>query len=67
MLKGILFKPATGTGPFPAVVISHGKGGTARGDSANVARTRVGWGLSRGGSWGRIRRTSAPLRTRRQA
>ncbi|RKH05809.1 prolyl oligopeptidase family serine peptidase [Corallococcus carmarthensis] len=45
VLKGIVFKPATGTGPFPAVVISHGKGGTARGYSANVARTMVGWGL----------------------
>ncbi|WP_244238164.1 prolyl oligopeptidase family serine peptidase [Corallococcus terminator] len=45
VLKGVLFKPATGTGPFPAVVISHGKGGTARGYSANVARTMVGWGL----------------------
>ncbi len=45
VLKGVLFKPATGTGPFPAVVISHGKGGTARGYSANVAKTMVGWGL----------------------
>lgn len=45
VLKGILFKPASGTGPFPAVVISHGKGGTARGYSATVARTMVGWGL----------------------
>jgi dienelactone hydrolase len=44
-LKGILFKPATGTGPFPAVVVSHGKGGTARGYSATVAKTMVGWGL----------------------
>src|SRR5262245_33113931 len=28
-LEGILFVPA-GTGPFPAVLISHGKGGTPR-------------------------------------
>lgn len=45
VLKGILFKPATGTGPFPAVVLSHGKGGSPRGYSANIARTMVNWGL----------------------
>jgi acetyl esterase/lipase len=44
VLKGVLFKP-TGTGPFPAVVISHGKGGTAQGYSANVARSMRGWGM----------------------
>ena len=44
VLEGVLFLPA-GTGPFPAVVISHGKGGTARGYSANIARSMVGWGL----------------------
>jgi dienelactone hydrolase len=43
-LEGVLFVPS-GTGPFPAVVISHGKGGTPRGYSATVARTMVGWGL----------------------
>lgn len=43
-LEGVLFIPA-GTGPFPAVVLSHGKGGTPRAYSANVARTMVGWGL----------------------
>ncbi|HEX5748815.1 MAG TPA: prolyl oligopeptidase family serine peptidase [Archangium sp.] len=44
VLRGILFKPI-GTGPFPAVVISHGKGGTARGYSANVAKTMTPWGM----------------------
>jgi len=44
-LEGVLFVPATGTGPFPAVVVSHGKGGTPRGYSATIARTMVGWGL----------------------
>jgi dienelactone hydrolase len=45
VLKGILFKPTTGGAPLPAVVISHGKGGSARGYSANVAKSMVGWGL----------------------
>ena len=43
-LEGVLFAPA-GAGPFPAVLVSHGKGGTPRGYSATVARTMVGWGL----------------------
>ena len=43
-LEGVLFVP-TGTGPFPAVVVSHGKGGTPRGYSATISRTMVGWGL----------------------
>ena len=43
-LTGILLKP-TGSGPFPAVVISHGAGGNAAGYSRSVARTLVGWGL----------------------
>lgn len=43
-LEGVLFMPI-GTGPFPAVVISHGKGGTPRGYSARIARTMVGWGM----------------------
>jgi dienelactone hydrolase len=43
-LEGVLFVPA-GEGPFPAVVISHGKGGTPRAYSANIARTIVGWGM----------------------
>lgn len=43
-LTGTLFAP-TGSGPFPAVVISHGAGGNAAGYSANVARTMRGWGM----------------------
>jgi dienelactone hydrolase len=43
-LEGVLFVPS-GTGPFPAVLISHGKGGTPRGYSATIARTVVTWGL----------------------
>lgn len=43
-LKGVLFAP-TGAGPFPAVVVSHGKGGSARSYSANIAKTMRGWGL----------------------
>lgn len=43
-LEGILFVP-NGSGPFPAVLVSHGKGGMPRGYSANIARTMVGWGL----------------------
>jgi dienelactone hydrolase len=43
-LAGVLFIPS-GTGPFPAVLISHGKGGQPNGYSANIARTMVGWGL----------------------
>lgn len=44
VLEGVLFAPA-GSGPFPAVVVSHGKMGTPRGYSAAIARTMVGWGL----------------------
>lgn len=43
-LEGILFIPS-GAGPFPGVVVSHGKGGTPYGYSAGVARVMVGWGL----------------------
>jgi dienelactone hydrolase len=43
-LQGILFKPA-GNGPFPAVIVSHGAGGSANGYSRAVARTMVAWGL----------------------
>jgi dienelactone hydrolase len=45
VLEGVLFVPPTGSGPFPAVVVSHGKGGTPRGYSATIARTMVGWGM----------------------
>ncbi|HET8647563.1 MAG TPA: dienelactone hydrolase family protein [Vicinamibacteria bacterium] len=44
VLEGVLFVPA-GAGPFAAVIVSHGKGGTPRGYSAGVARTMVGWGM----------------------
>jgi len=43
-LAGILLKPS-GNGPFPAVVISHGSGGSATGYSRSVAREMVQWGL----------------------
>ena len=43
-LEGVLFAPS-GTGPFPAVVISHGKNGAPRGYSATIARTMVTWGM----------------------
>jgi dienelactone hydrolase len=44
VLEGVLFVPP-GAGPFPAVVLSHGKGGTPSAYSANVGRTMVTWGL----------------------
>jgi dienelactone hydrolase len=43
-LTGTLFAP-TGPGPFPAVVISHGKGGSATSYSASVGRTMRDWGM----------------------
>lgn len=43
-LQGILFKPS-GPGPFPAVVISHGNGGSANGYSRALATDMVQWGL----------------------
>jgi dienelactone hydrolase len=43
-LQGILFKPP-GAGPLPAVVISHGAGGTANGYSRGIALEMVRWGL----------------------
>lgn len=44
VITGILRVP-TGTGPFPAVLISHGKGGSAGGFSLPHANVLVGWGL----------------------
>ena len=41
---GIMLKPA-GNGPFPAVIINHGAGGTATGYSLAKAREMVAWGL----------------------
>jgi uncharacterized protein (TIGR03437 family) len=43
-LSGLLFKPS-GAGPFPAVIISHGFGGNARGYASNIAREMRNWGL----------------------
>lgn len=43
-MAGVLRKPA-GAGPFPAVIISHGFGGNARGYSNNVGAEMVQWGL----------------------
>jgi dienelactone hydrolase len=43
-LRGILVAPS-GAGPFPAVVISHGKGGTPNGYSKMMATHMASWGL----------------------
>ncbi|HEU5073364.1 MAG TPA: dienelactone hydrolase family protein, partial [Polyangiaceae bacterium] len=43
-LEGILFAPA-GSGPFGAVVVSHGRQGTPSGYSATVARSFRSFGL----------------------
>lgn len=43
-LSGILLKP-DGNGPFPAVLISHGLGGSAESFGMNKAREMVKWGL----------------------
>jgi dienelactone hydrolase len=44
VLEGVLFTPP-GPGPFPAVVVSHGKGGTPAAYSAAISRSFVTWGL----------------------
>jgi dienelactone hydrolase len=41
---GIMLKPA-GSGPFPAVIIHHGAGGTATGYSLPKAREMSTWGM----------------------
>ncbi|HEV8245121.1 MAG TPA: hypothetical protein VGP93_05110, partial [Polyangiaceae bacterium] len=43
-LEGILVEPS-GDGPFPAAVISHGKGGTPVGYSLKIAQVMVTWGV----------------------
>ena len=42
-MNGILLKPQ-GKGPFPAVLISHGLGGSAESFGMNKAREMVQWG-----------------------
>jgi acetyl esterase/lipase len=44
VMEGILLKPE-GPGPFPAVLISHGLGGSARSFGLTKAREMVSWGL----------------------
>ena len=43
-LQGVLLTPQ-GSGPFAAVIISHGAGGNALNYSRGLARTMVQWGL----------------------
>lgn len=43
-LSGVLLAPS-GAGPFPAVVISHGRGGQASGYSLNVGLVMRDWGM----------------------
>jgi dienelactone hydrolase len=43
-LSGLLLKPP-GAGPFPAVVLSHGFGGSATGTGRNVGAKMVPWGV----------------------
>jgi dipeptidyl aminopeptidase/acylaminoacyl peptidase len=43
-LQGFIRKPA-GNGPFPAVILSHGAGGSANGYSRGIANVMVSWGL----------------------
>ncbi len=44
LMSGILLKPP-GSGPFPAVLISHGLGGSAESFGMSKAREMVQWGL----------------------
>jgi len=44
VLDGVLFGQA-GAGPFPAVVVSHGRGGQPGGYTRQVARQMSGWGM----------------------
>jgi Dipeptidyl aminopeptidases/acylaminoacyl-peptidases len=41
---GIFVKPP-GDGPFPAIIINHGQGGTPEGYSLSMANTFASWGL----------------------
>jgi dienelactone hydrolase len=41
----VIIRLPTGSGPFPAILISHGKGGSAASFSQQHAATLVGWGF----------------------
>src|SRR4051794_31202980 len=43
-MEGVFLKP-DGNGPFPAILISHGRGGNAEGFGGAKAREFVKWGL----------------------
>jgi dienelactone hydrolase len=43
-LQGVLYKPQ-GSGPFPAVILSHGAGGSSTVYGRRIARELVTWGL----------------------
>lgn len=74
-MSGILLKPE-GKGPFPAVLISHGLGGSAGSFGLTKAREMVGWGLvciapdythARGGDGAREQFGARPENLRRAA
>lgn len=44
-LTGVLLYPQTGTAPFPAVVISHGKGGNTGAYTVQIGKKMRNWGL----------------------
>ncbi len=44
-LKGSIIKP-TGNGPFPAVILSHGLGGSAQSIINNIGTKMVKWGVT---------------------
>lgn len=44
-MTGRLWKPA-GAGPFPAVIIQHGSGGSSEGYSKRIAQVMVKWGYA---------------------
>lgn len=44
-VSGTLLRPALGSGPYPAVVLAHGTGGTAAGISNQYGTTMRDWGM----------------------